>query len=196
VKTAFQFMAAGIQGIWAVFDTCLDAIDAEGALDKILSAIDIGWLMMEQMIGWPTPSGVPFDIPMTPASQRWNFGLWCCYWAPPIIDAALIFTPDPAAPLTLTNTMLRYADPVGKTISAGLGVLTLGVAVVASILGGLDKSLDAGEIAANILGPIPYIGQPLRIDGFVELTDGLTLAIQLLNDFFTGMGCSVAMFSS
>jgi hypothetical protein len=198
-QTAFQFLSAGIQGIWAIFDTCLDALpdeteeDGTFVLTKVLEAIDVFFPVLEQFMGWPSPSGVPFDIPKTPSSQAWNFGMWVCYWAPCLVDGALLFVPEDDEDAE-EPTFLRYMDPFGKIAAGVIGTVTLGVAITASALGAEDQTLDAAGIAANVLGPLSSVGQFLKLDAVKGATDEVSLAIQLLNDAFTGLGCSAAMF--
>ena len=57
---------------------------------------------------------------------------------------------------------------------------------------GIDSS-DGGAVAANILGPLPNASQVLRIDEIVEASEGVTAALKVFLDFFTGTGTAVAM---
>jgi hypothetical protein len=204
---SFHVMGGLIQIFGSMFAAVLDAMDfsepgSEDAI-KFWNAIDIGFPILEQMFSWPSPSGVPFDIPWSSASQKWNVGMWACYWAQPLVDAAMVsFTPKSGEQVQSGSSqeggispkmpaVLRYIDPVGKVTLCGIGVITFGVSMTACVLGGQDQSMDAATIAANLLGPLSFVGQPLRLDSLKDSSDELSTWIQIYNDLITGIGCGV-----
>jgi hypothetical protein len=59
---------------------------------------------------------------------------------------------------------------------------------VASVVG----RADGATIAANFLSPIANMTQVLRNSEVIAATEGISLVIKLVLDFFTGEGTAVA----
>jgi hypothetical protein len=79
-------------------------------------------------------------------------------------------------------------DPVGKLVMTVIGAVNLGVGIYASTLGAAGAS-----IASNILGPLPSLGQFLRITSLQTASYDVTLAIKIVIDLFAGGGNAIAL---
>ena len=186
---ACKYCAVGATALWALFDSVLDLVPDAG--NMVFSIIDIVFPTLIQVLTWP--SGVPFTpIPDDSPLDKANLTNWSASWAPILIDLAMLVAPQlPFAPGT-QSSIARYADPWGKVLLTGTGALNLAAGLAAT---GIDHS-DAGTVAGNILGPLSNASQVLRIDGVVEASEGVSAALKVFLDFFTGTGCAVAMAAS
>lgn len=186
---ACKYCAIGATALWALFDSALDLVPDAG--NMVFSIIDIVFPTLIQVFTWP--SGVPFTpIPDDKPLEKANLTNWSASWAPILIDLAMLVAPQlPFAP-GKKSSIARYVDPWGKVLLTGTGALNLAAGLAAT---GIDPS-DAGTVAGNILGPLPNASQVLRIDGVVEASEGVSAALKVFLDFFTGTGCAVAMAAS
>ena len=142
------------------------------------------------MFSWP--SKIPLtDIPLTDAADKWGFGSWVIGWSPIGLNVCLLMVGSNAA---LTAQDARYIDIFGKISLSLIGVVSMGVGVGASVTGQENGTVHSYGIVANTLSPLPNLFQFLRIEAIEEGSEGLTLAIKLLLDFFSGAGTSVALF--
>jgi hypothetical protein len=191
VADASKYCAIGATALWALFDSCLDLVPDAG--NMVFSLIDIIFPTLIQIFTWPSASGVPFaPIPDTKPLDKANLTNWSSGWAPILIDLAMLVAPElPFAPGT-RSSIARYVDPWGKVLLTGAGAFNLAAGLAAI---GIDSS-DGGTVAASILGPLPNASQALRIDGVVEASEGVTAALKVFLDFFTGTGSAVAMAAS
>ncbi len=186
VADAFKYCAVGATALWALFDSCLDLVPDAG--NMVFSIIDIVFPTLIQVFTWP--SGVPFTpIPDEQPLDKANLTNWAAGWAPIMIDLAMLVAPELPFSPGVKPAIARYVDPWGKVLLTGVGAFNLAAGLAAI---GIDSS-DGGAVAANILGPLPNASQALRIDGVVESSEGVTAALKVFLDFFTGTGCAVAM---
>jgi hypothetical protein len=189
VADACKYCAIGATALWALFDSCLDLVPDAG--NMVFSIIDIIFPTLIQVFTWP--SGVPFTpIPDEAPLDKANLTNWAASWAPILIDLAMLVAPElPFAP-GVSSSIARYVDPWGKILLTGTGAFNLAAGLAAI---GIDSS-DGGAVAANILGPLPNASQVLRIDGIVDASEGVTAALKVFLDFFTGTATAVAMVAS
>ncbi len=186
VADACKYCAIGATALWALFDSCLDLVPDAGNI--VFSIIDIIFPTLIQVFTWP--SGVPFTpIPDEKPLDKANLTNWGAGWAPILIDLAMLVAPELPFSPGVKPSIARYVDPWGKLLLTGTGALNLSAGLAAI---GIDSS-DGGAVAANILGPLPNASQALRIDGVVEASEGVTAALKVFLDFFTGTGSAVAM---
>jgi hypothetical protein len=101
-----------------------------------------------------------------------------------------------ASDMELKGKLVRYMDPAGKIFATGVGALSLALGATASGLGNADGSLDAGDIAANVLGTMPNLFSFLRLESLADISEGTLPATKLLIDFFTGEGTAVGIGAS
>jgi hypothetical protein len=186
VADACKYCAVGATALWALFDSCLDLVPDAGNI--VFSIIDIVFPTLIQVLTWP--SGVPFTpIPDQKPLDRANLVNWSSGWAPILIDLAMLVAPELPFSPGVKPSIARYVDPWGKAVLSLAGGFSLAAGLAAI---GIDSS-DGGSVAANILGPLPNASQALRIDGFVEASEGVTAVLKVFLDFFTGTGTAVAM---
>jgi hypothetical protein len=186
VADACKYCAVGATALWALFDSCLDLVPDAG--NMVFSIIDVIFPTLIQVFTWP--SGVPFTpIPDEQPLDKANLTNWSAGWAPILIDLAMLVAPELPFSPGIKPSIARYVDPWGKILLTGTGAFNLAAGLAAI---GIDSS-DGGAVAANILGPLPNASQALRIDGVVESSEGVTAALKVFLDFFTGTGCAVAM---
>jgi hypothetical protein len=186
VADACKYCAIGATALWALFDSCLDLVPDAG--NMVFSIIDIIFPTLIQVFTWP--SGVPFTpIPDEKPLDKANLTNWSSGWAPILIDLAMLVAPELPFSPGVAPSIARYVDPWGKVLLTGVGAFNLAAGLAAI---GIDSS-DGGAVAANILGPLPNASQALRIDGAVEASEGVTAALKVFLDFFTGTGTAVAM---
>jgi hypothetical protein len=182
-KKAIQLTAAGLAALWALMDTGLDTVpDVNFLVFKLLDVIAPTLL---QVFTWPT--GIPFTlIPLDTPEDKAAFANWIIGWSLVGLDIALLVAG--AVSWAPKVNIARYIEPVGKVVMTALGAISLIAGIVASSLGA-----SGGAIAANILGPLPPLMQFLRLDSLEEGSEGVTLAIKLVIDFFAGEGLAVAI---
>jgi hypothetical protein len=189
IQDAVKYTAAGATALWALMDTCMDA--NPDLSFKALQMADILFPVGLQMLQWP--SDIPLDpIPFHTKAEGFTFGTWLAGWAPPALNLGLLVATD----AELKAQLLRYMDPFGKVLLTAIGGDTLALGVLASGFGGADGSLDGGQIAANVLGPMPNIFSFFRLDALEEVSEGILPVAKLLIDFFTGEGTAVAIGAS
>lgn len=180
--STFAFCAAGVNMIWAVFDTILDGFDESPAL--ALQILDLIAPFILQIFEWP--SGVPFsEIPLDTSYQKWSFGNWIIEWVPIPLNLAML--------LIGNSGVAGYSDPLGKGVLTGIGCLNLVVGAVASSLSSPTSTIT---IVSNVFSPFSNIFQFLRLSSVEESSEEISKVIKLLIDFFAGMANSMAMFKA
>ncbi len=185
--TACQYVASALAAIWALFDTGLDAVPDVSLL--VFKVIDVVAPTLVQVFTWP--GFVPFTaIALDTPAEKAGFANWIVGYVLVALDIALLVTSSVS--WAEGSTMARYQDPVGKLLLTGCGALNLVTGIVASSLGGVTP----GAIAANILAPLPVLTQFLRLESLEEASEGVTLALKLVIDFFAGEGFAVAVAAS
>lgn len=183
-KEAIKFTAAGIASLWALMDTLLDTVpEVELMVFKILDVVAPTLL---QVFTWP--GGIPFTtIPLVTSEDKASFANWIVGWAVVVVDVALLTAG--AIKWAPQSTIARYIDPTGKILLTAIGGINLISGIVASSLGASGGAVIVG----NIIGPLPVLGQFLRLNSLEESSEGVTLAIKLVIDFFAGEGLAVAI---
>ncbi len=187
-KQAMVFVSVGLMAVWALFDTALDAcIDIDPPF--FLKTIDIIFPALIQVFTWPTDAQIPFTpIPMDTPAEKANFANWAVGWTIVAIDLALLLAPVIPFGEGKKQTIARYIDPLGLALLTGLGCINMIAGTVASVVG----RADGATIAANFLSPIANMTQVLRNSEFIAGTEGISLVIKLVLDFFTGEGTALA----
>jgi hypothetical protein len=185
--SAFGYCAAGLNLVWAIFDTCLDAVQVTPPVG--LQLMDIIFSSLVQIFGWP--GGVPMTAPpMDTKAEKWGFGNWVTGWSPIGLNIALMLVGTFG---TLTAQDARYIDGLGQGVLTAIGLVNLGVGAAASALGQKDGSVSAYGVVANTLSPMSNLFQFLRIEALEEASEMLTYYIKLLLDFFCGAGTSLVL---
>jgi hypothetical protein len=203
---ALAWTSASVQAVWAVCDTALDTKpDVKTPVFKgLFTTAGVGLPMLAQATWWPNDDGVPFHIPADTEYHKWNIAMWSWYWAPIALDLIFLGAGGltnmkekwPGLPIS-GGQLARYEDPWGNYVLGFIGSVTFILSCVASALGAKDGVLEAADVGANVFGALSYVGQPLRIESIQGPYLEVPLAIQLLNDFFTGLvGCAGCMFIS
>jgi hypothetical protein len=185
-KKAVRFCAIVLLAIWALFDTCLDAVpDAELLAFKLL---DIVFPVLVQVFTWP--SGIPFtEVPTPGPAEQANLANWTVAWVPVLANVALLVAPSLPFQEGMKSNVARYIEPVGKVALAGIG----GANLVTGIAASAETPDDPGAIAVNILAPLPLVTQVLRLDAVVDASEELSGVLKLVLDFFAGEGAAVAL---
>jgi hypothetical protein len=187
-KQAMVFVSVGLMAVWALFDTALDAcIDIDPPF--FLKVIDIIFPALIQVFTWPTDAQIPFTpIPTDTPAEKANLANWAVGWSVVAIDLALLLAPVIPFSEGKKQTIARYIDPLGLALLTGLGCINMITGTVASVVG----RADGATIAANFLSPIANMSQVLRNSEVIGGTEGISLVIKLVLDFFTGEGTAVA----
>jgi hypothetical protein len=190
---ACQFVGVGVQAIWALFDSVIDAIPSEdisNPVQKTLGVIGVVLCALEQIFTWPTDDGIPFEpVPLDDAGEKAMFSNWMVGWAFPVVNIATLCAPDGDGVGGWKGKLLRNVDPIGEVVTSALGGINLITGIIESVL----NDEDGGLIASNVLGPISYLTQFLTIESIVESSEGVTTAVKVAVDFFTGEGCATGL---
>jgi len=187
VADAMTYSAAVVAALWALFDTGLDAIP-DGEAPKALGVVDIVAPTLIGVLTWP--GGIPFTaVPLDSSEDKASFANWIIGWGVVAIDIAIFVVTD--VKWAEGSVLARYNDPAGKVVLSAIGTINLVSGIIASSLGA-----SGGSIAGNILGPLPNLLQFLRLNSLVESSEGITLAVKLVADFFAGEGAAVAIAAS
>jgi hypothetical protein len=186
-KTAVAYTAAAIAGLWALMDTGLDTVPDYS--NFFLGVIDVVAPALLNVFTWP--GGIPFEKPPLSSSEdKASFANWIAAWVVVVVDLAALLA-GKVAGFFPKITIMRYVDPAGKVAMSLFGAINLTTGIVASSLG-----TSGANIASNVLGPLPTLTQFLRIEALMDSSEGLTLAIKLIVDFFAGEGYAVAVAAS
>lgn len=181
-----QYTAAGIASLWALMDTGLDCVPTCELM--VFQILDLVAPSLLTVFTWP--GGIPFEAPPFETSEdKASFANWIIGICPVIIGIATLSAGK--IKWSETSNVPRYIDPAGKILLTAFGTINLVSGIVAASLGA-----NGGNIAGDIVGPLPVLCQFLRLDSLQESSEGLTLAIKLVIDFFAGEGLAVAIAAS
>lgn len=153
--------------------------DAVVKFALITNLADVVANAIVQFLAWPDQpfigDNVPWDWSAMSRSDQILNGTWIAYWAPIAVDGILTGVGElvPGRASFLVNVLL---DRMLGTLLVIGGVTGSGIA----IHDGEDTS--AADLVTSLLGPLPWVGQPLLVREVVEASQGLSPFVQYVVD--------------